>query len=244
LRKGTITFAMSIRLSVLMEQLGSHWTDFYGIWNTSIFRKPVAKFQVSVTSDKNNGYFTWRPLHTLIISRSVLLRIKMCHTKVVEKIKTHILCSITFFRKSCRWWDMWKNTAQPGRPQMTMWRMCIACWVPKPTNIHSEYVILIDFPHQQWFHERASMLRYIYFACLAFLYIFHPCIVYNQFATPNHENAQYNYLNIYTIMSHWIFLHVPIHKESSSGNQTTATQHKTKLATFTHSWHGVKESTS
>jgi hypothetical protein len=26
-------------------------------------------------------------------------------TKVVEKIKTHILCSITFFRKSYRLWD-------------------------------------------------------------------------------------------------------------------------------------------
>jgi hypothetical protein len=28
-QKATITFAMSTRLSVLMEQLGSHWTDFY-----------------------------------------------------------------------------------------------------------------------------------------------------------------------------------------------------------------------
>jgi len=25
---------------------------------------------------------------------------EMCHTKVVEKIKTHILCLVTFFRKS------------------------------------------------------------------------------------------------------------------------------------------------
>jgi len=29
----------------------------------------------------------------------------MFQTKVVEKIKTHILCSITFFRKSCSLWD-------------------------------------------------------------------------------------------------------------------------------------------
>jgi hypothetical protein len=29
----------------------------------------------------------------------------MFQTKVVEKIKTHILCSVTFFRKSCRLWD-------------------------------------------------------------------------------------------------------------------------------------------
>jgi len=29
----------------------------------------------------------------------------MLQTKVVEKIKTHILCLRTFFRKSCRLWD-------------------------------------------------------------------------------------------------------------------------------------------
>ena len=30
---------------------------------------------------------------------------KMFQTKVVDKIKTHILYSLTFFRKSCRLWD-------------------------------------------------------------------------------------------------------------------------------------------
>jgi len=42
--------------------------------------------------------------------------------------------------------------------------MRIARWVPEPTNIHSEYVILISFPQQQWLHERASILRYMYIA--------------------------------------------------------------------------------
>jgi hypothetical protein len=53
-----------------------------------------------------------------------------------------------------------ENTADPGTPQMTIWRMNIACWIPKATNTHSEYVILIDFPLQQWLHDRPSMLRY------------------------------------------------------------------------------------
>ena len=35
-------------------------------------------------------------------------------------------------------------------------------------NTHAEYVILIAFPLQQWLHERASLLRYTYFACLVF----------------------------------------------------------------------------
>ena len=38
--------------------LYTHWTDFYEILYTSIFRKSVEKIQVSLKSDKNDGYFT------------------------------------------------------------------------------------------------------------------------------------------------------------------------------------------
>jgi hypothetical protein len=62
---------------------------------------------------------------------------------------------------------MWKNTVDPRRPQMTIWRKRIPCWIPKATNTHSEYVILIAFPLQQRLYERASMLRYMFVACLA-----------------------------------------------------------------------------
>jgi len=34
---------------------------------------------------------------------------------------------------------MWKNIVEPGRPQMTVWRMHIAWWKPKATITHSEY---------------------------------------------------------------------------------------------------------
>jgi len=27
---------------------------------------------------------------------------------------------------------------QPGRPQMTVWRMCIACWILKSTHTHTQ----------------------------------------------------------------------------------------------------------
>jgi hypothetical protein len=43
-------------LSVRMEQVGFHWTDFHEI--SIIFRKSVEKIKVSLTSDKNSGYFT------------------------------------------------------------------------------------------------------------------------------------------------------------------------------------------
>jgi len=38
--------------------------------------------------------------------------------------------------------------------------------MPRTTNTHSECVILIAFPLQQWLHDRALMLRYTYIACL------------------------------------------------------------------------------
>ena len=59
-----------------------------------------------------------------------------------------------------------KNIVEPDRPQMTMRIMRIACWLPKATNTHSEYVIFIALPLQQWLHERPSMLRHTYIACL------------------------------------------------------------------------------
>jgi hypothetical protein len=62
---------------------------------------------------------------------------------------------------------MWKNTVEPGRPQMTIWRMRIAYWIPQATNTHSEYVTLSAFPLQQWLHERASMFHYTDIACVA-----------------------------------------------------------------------------
>jgi len=70
-------------------------------------------------------------------------------TKVVEKIKTHILCTVTFFFLNHTIYEvMWKNNVELGRPQMTIWHMHIACWILKATNAHSEYLILGDFPQQ------------------------------------------------------------------------------------------------
>ena len=61
---------------------------------------------------------------------------------------------------------MWKNIVERCRPQITIWRMFIACWIPKATNTHSQHTILTAFPLQQWLHARSSMLRHMYIACL------------------------------------------------------------------------------
>ena len=61
----------------------------------------------------------------------------MFQTKVVEKIKTHIMCPLTFFENRAVYEIMWKNIVEWGRPQLTIWRMRIACWIPKATDTHS-----------------------------------------------------------------------------------------------------------
>jgi hypothetical protein len=36
---------------------------------------------------------------------------------------------------------LWKNIVEPERPQTTIWRMRIACWIPKTTDTHSKFAI-------------------------------------------------------------------------------------------------------
>jgi len=66
-----------------------------------------------------------------------------------ENGNTHVVFN-KFFKNRTVCEIMWKNIVEPGSPQMTIWRMRIACWIPKATNTHSQYVILIAFPMQQW----------------------------------------------------------------------------------------------
>jgi hypothetical protein len=93
-------------------------------------------------------------------------------TKVVEKIKTHILCSLIFFffenRAVCE--IMWKNIIEPRRPQMTIWRMRISSKITKATYSKSECETFVVFPRQQWLYERAAMLRHKYSDCLVCSY--------------------------------------------------------------------------
>jgi hypothetical protein len=46
-------------------------------------------------------------------------------------------------------------------------RMRFTCWMTKATDTHSEYIIFIAFPRQQWLCERASMLR-LFLYCLSY----------------------------------------------------------------------------
>jgi hypothetical protein len=91
--------------------------------------------------------------------------------KFVEVIKTHFLCSITGFRKSCLLWDNAEKYCIAR--QVTDHNMVKAYRVriAKAKITHSEYTILIAFPLPQWLQEGAWMLRYTFFACLVIQHV-------------------------------------------------------------------------
>jgi len=66
----------------------------------------------------------------------------MFKTKVVEKIKTYVLCSVTFSEDRAVYETMWQSMVEPDRPR----RMRSERWISKATDTHSEYLRLIAFP--------------------------------------------------------------------------------------------------
>ena len=72
---------------------------------------------------------------------------------------------------------IWKNIVEPGRPQMTIGHMQVACWIRKATNtlrICNTYC----FSTATMVAQRASMLYYLYTACLADVLL---CTLFNVF---------------------------------------------------------------
>jgi hypothetical protein len=119
----------------------------FDIWVFFFFRKPVDKIEVSLNSDKNNGYFTWRPMYIYDnICPSPFKMINVSDKNCTEKIRTHILCSVTVFPKNralneimCERYGIDRRVTDRNIAR----RMRFECWIPKATNTHSEYVIFI-----------------------------------------------------------------------------------------------------
>jgi hypothetical protein len=125
----------------LTRQLGFHWTDFHEILFEYIFFKCVQKIQVTSQCDKE-----WRVLYMKTDKyfssylAQFFIQWKISQTKAVEKIKTQILNPTIFFpRKSWRW-DNVKKILLSRVGHIKIWRLYIACCVPKATKTHSEYV--------------------------------------------------------------------------------------------------------
>ena len=173
MRKATTSVTMSVcpsarNNSALTEQIFTKFDIWIFSENTQ--RKPRFHY--------NTPRITGILLEDLCIFTTVspwiLFRIKCDLDKFVEKIKTYILCLITFFfRKSYRLCD---NVEKYGRVRQTTddnikgsWALN-AGYLRLQTDRQTQYVIFIDFPRQQWLRERASMFRY---SSLPILYYTH-----------------------------------------------------------------------
>ena len=140
LRKATISFAMSFRPSVLASTQNKsaptrRISIKFGIW--AFFENLLRKFKfhynlTTVTGTLHEDVFAF-----LTISRWILLRIRNISDRILVKIRTHVLYSITFLRKSC---CLWNNVEKYGASEATdyiiMRRMSFACWVRKATYFH------------------------------------------------------------------------------------------------------------
>jgi len=71
-------------------------TDIF-LLHLSIFRKSVKKVQVSLKSEKNNGFCTRRQIYIFHYIPHIFSYNEMFRTQVEEKIKAGILCSIISF---------------------------------------------------------------------------------------------------------------------------------------------------
>ena len=125
----------------------------------------------------------WQYLAKLFLERETF------EIKVVEKIKIHILCPTTFFRKSCRLCDNVEKCggAREATIDVTIRRIRVAYWISKATCTHAHAHAHAPgqpysraCPYRQicntycsstaiMIRERALVLRCTYIACLVWI---------------------------------------------------------------------------
>ena len=82
----------------------------------------------------------------MTVSRAILLRMRNVSDKICRENQNTFHVQYFLFSRALS--DNVEKSVQPDRPQVTIWRMCIACWISKATGTHIEYVVLIAFPLQ------------------------------------------------------------------------------------------------
>jgi hypothetical protein len=104
------------------------------------------------------------------------------------------------------------HKAEQATDENIIQHMHFACWITTATDTHSEYVVLIAFPQQQWLHERTSMQRFMYTACLVYYLSFPKTDNYTK-----HENLHFLFLYTYENSSICIYLKYTKKKQNNSG---------------------------
>ena len=79
-------------------------------------------------------------MHFLSYLAKLLFEWELFQIKDVEKIAIHILRSIIFFLNRVLYEVIWKIFLESAMPRMKLWRMRIACWIPKAAETHTDSV--------------------------------------------------------------------------------------------------------
>jgi hypothetical protein len=118
--KTTVSFNTSVRFSVLrafvrMKQLDSS-EGFLLNLVFEHFLNTVEKIQFWLKSGKNIGYSTWRRMYIFDnISLNSSKNEKSFRQKILEKIKTYVLCSVMFFFFFSKSYLLQDNVKKYGR---------------------------------------------------------------------------------------------------------------------------------
>jgi hypothetical protein len=145
-----------------MNQFGPHRTDFQEVWYLSNFPKSIGIIQVSLESDKNNGYFTWRPIYIFYHISLISSYNQKCFRQTLQRKSKHTShVQFFFFRKS------WNNVEKYGRTVQATddnVRMRIACWIPKTSNAHVSICNNYSFSTESIdARPNLSVTRYVHF---------------------------------------------------------------------------------
>jgi hypothetical protein len=132
LRKATIDLlCLSVCPSAWNNSATAGW--IFAKFDISVFfENSTRKFKFRYSLKRVAGTLEREPYTFLMTSRWSLLRMWNVPRQIVEKIKTHILCSIYFPPKR----DMWKkyDTAGQTIDENIIRRMCFAYWTTKATG--------------------------------------------------------------------------------------------------------------
>ena len=137
LRKGTISYVEFVCPSVLTSArnnsapTGRIFMKF-DIW--AFFENLSNKFEINWNLTRITGALLEYRYTFLIISRSFLLRIKPISDKIFKsnQYTLFVFSNFFFFFENRAFYEkmLKRNVVEVVRPQITIWRMRIACWKP------------------------------------------------------------------------------------------------------------------
>jgi hypothetical protein len=98
----------------------------------------------------------------------IFLRMRNILDKFRELQNTHFIFCNVFFRKRYRKGGKYTRVGY-ATDDITLGCLSFVCWIPKATNTHSTYVILIAFPQQQdYANTPKGYFKYTLLSCYLF----------------------------------------------------------------------------